>query len=97
MNSRGCAGAGGNLRREDSPLLLKAYVACDILVAGTVLLSPPGMAPLGRIFSIFKGGASASLKHQPARIILQAGTLIYLRRIREQMEKGSLLSQTGTA
>ena len=43
-----CAGAGGNLRREDSPLLLKAYVVCDILVAGTVWLSPSGVAPPSR-------------------------------------------------
>ena len=30
------AGAGGNFQREDSPVLLKAYIACNVVVAVTV-------------------------------------------------------------
>lgn len=30
------AGTGGNFWRDDSPLLLKAYVACNVVVAITV-------------------------------------------------------------
>ena len=80
------AGAGGNFLREDSPMLLKAYIACDIVVALTV------RQPAG--FAVFRWLMQTS-RRSIRLLSVQAGVLIYMRRIQERMDKGGLRHDSG--
>ena len=81
------AGTGGNFRRDDSTLLLKAYILCNVFVAITVMLNDLLLIMLETSFlKLFC--QSESILY--AFMIMQASVLLYFRKLEEHIGKGAI-------